>query len=182
MAQKSRKIGYLATLVAASLTPLQEMEMLYIDQKQDCLLFYDNKSQPVAIKDFPIYGKANFLLQPELFPCYVSSIRAEYGAGLISKSTIGTYMLIRLHQEIDKESKVYHSGQNTEGFMLKIGRNVERSTWRLWMSRKFEPWEGELSLYFLRLYSSGIPDFFLTNQEIRGAFKQERDFPYYSLF
>ena len=34
------------------------------------------------------------------------------------------------------------------------------------MSKKFEPWDEELNLHFHRLYSSGIPDFFLTNKDI----------------
>ena len=58
------------------------------------------------------------------------------------------------------------SGKNKEGFILKVGKHIERATWRLWINKKFEPWDEELNLHFHRLYSSGIPDFFLTNKDI----------------
>ena len=45
---------------------------------------------------------------------------------------------------------------------------MERSTWPLMMLRRFESWEEELSLWIHRLYSTGIPDFFITNREVFG--------------
>ena len=48
---------------------------------------------------------------------------------------------------------------------MRIGKSVERSTWHLMITKKYEMWEEELSLWIHRLYQTGIPDLFMTKTD-----------------
>ena len=114
---------------------------------------------------FPIDSQNHFMTDPIMFTCFMDTITRGLAAGIMSRQSIASYMLMRLHKRFQNETKVIYGGKNWEGFLLKVGKKADRRTWRLWTNRKYEPWEEELNLHIQRLYSSGIPDFFLTNKD-----------------
>ena len=156
---------------------LMQMEMLYVDQKQSCTIYFNKKFSPLAntyertIKEttyLEVLTAANIIQDVESFVCFTGLIFKGAAVGLISKRSLATYMLMS-RKAYEPRKGVYFLGrtkkEENSDFHLRIVQTVDHSNWPLMMMKKYQFWEEEFSLWIHRLYSTGIPDFFLTNHK-----------------
>lgn len=148
------------------LSIIQRAQVLYADQKQVCLNFFQDGN--VVVGDMALVYKGHFIHSPMLFSCMMSAINDGQGAGLISRQSLQTYFKMNRSKKgkIEEAYGLYFEGGAAAKFQTKIGKSIEYSNWHGFIIRKFEPWEEELNMKIQRFHSSGIPDFFLSDDNI----------------